>query len=201
MKCENCGYEFEGDYCTRCGINGESDTNGLGFYSSVRDAINASNTLVFFNSKAIKRADSIIRPGEKIIGAVSGSGKEEAAIMVLTSERVFSFSSILGDKKYDEIALSDIKSVDLYKTWIQPSTITIYGMLVELQITLNKSAADEFYTLIMEAKNTYGKQHKSGNQSAFGTADYEALKQLNELYKEGILTEDEFNQKKKEILR
>lgn len=171
-------------------------------YSSVSEAIKNSNTTALFAGGTIKKAQKILNPNEGILGAVCGSLHKAVGIMVLTTQRVFVYSYQLGDTIFEEIRLNDIKSVNLDKPPLQKATITITGSLIRIGITFSRSAADDFYNAIMAAKNNAIRPNNSHSQSSskLNQDDIEILKQLGDLYQSGVITKEEFETKKRQIL-
>lgn len=71
----------------------------------------------------------------------------------------------------------------------------------DIEIKFSRKAADDFYNAIGEVRR-FVSQNKNENsaQTSNEKDSIQLLKELNELYKSGILTEEEFTLKKKQIL-
>lgn len=170
-------------------------------FKSIASAVEASNTVNLFNNKAIDKAESILFPDEEIVRALSGVLKSGTGILVLTTKRLFSYMSMLGDTQQEEIPIEEIKQVNIEKPLLQQATISIMGKHNDIKIKFSRKAADDFYNAIGEVRR-FVSQNKNENsaQTSNEKDSIQLLKELNELYKSGILTEEEFTLKKKQIL-
>ena len=170
-------------------------------FKSIASAVDASNTVNLFNNKAIDKAESILFPDEEIVRALSGALKSGTGILVLTTKRLFSYMSMLGDTQQEEIPIEEIKQVNIEKPLLQQATISVMGKHNDLEIKFSRKAADDFYNAIGEVRR-FVSQNKNENsaQTSNEKDSIQLLKELNELYKSGILTEEEFTLKKKQIL-
>lgn len=170
-------------------------------FKSIASAVDASNTVNLFNNKAIDKAESILFPDEEIVRALSGVLKSGTGILVLTTKRLFSYMSMLGDTQQEEILIEEIKQVNIEKPLLQQATISVMGKHNDIEIKFSRKAADDFYNAIGEVRR-FVNQNKNENsaQTSNEKDSIQLLKELNELYKSGILTEEEFTLKKKQIL-
>ena len=170
-------------------------------FKSIASAVDASNTVNLFNNKAIDKAESILFPDEEIVRALSGVLKSGTGILVLTTKRLFSYISMLGDTQQEEIPIEEIKQVNIEKPLLQQATISVMGKHNDIEIKFSRKAADDFYNAIGEVRR-FVNQNKNENsaQTSNEKDSIQLLKELNELYKSGILTEEEFTLKKKQIL-
>lgn len=170
-------------------------------FKSIASAVDASNTVNLFNNKAIDKAESILFPDEEIVRALSGVLKSGTGILVLTTKRLFSYISMLGDTQQEEIPIEEIKQVNIEKPLLQQATISVMGKHNDIEIKFSRKAADDFYNAIGEVRR-FVSQNKNENsaQTSNEKDSIQLLKELNELYKSGILTEEEFTLKKKQIL-
>lgn len=170
-------------------------------FKSIASAVDASNTVNLFNNKAIDKAESILFPDEEIVRALSGVLKSGTGILVLTTKRLFSYMSMLGDTQQEEIPIEEIKQVNIEKPLLQQATISVMGKHNDIEIKFSRKAADDFYNDIGEVRR-FVSQNKNENsaQTSNEKDSIQLLKELNELYKSGILTEEEFTLKKKQIL-
>lgn len=170
-------------------------------FKSIASAVDASNTVNLFNNKAIDKAESILFPDEEIVRALSGVLKSGTGILVLTTKRLFSYMSMLGDTQQEEIPIEEIKQVNIEKPLLQQATISVMGKHNDIEIKFSRKAADDFYNAIGEVRR-FVSQNKNENsaQTSNEKDSIQLLKELNELYKSGMLTEEEFTLKKKQIL-
>lgn len=170
-------------------------------FKSIASAVEASNTVNLFNNKAIDKAESILFPDEEIVRALSGVLKSGTGILVLTTKRLFSYMSMLGDTQQEEIPIEEIKQVNIEKPLLQQATISIMGKHNDIEIKFSRKAADDFYNAIGEVRRFVSRNKNENSAQTSNEKDsIQLLKELNELYKSGILTEEEFTLKKKQIL-
>lgn len=172
-------------------------------YKDIESAIEDSGSRNLFNAKAIKKAEQMLYPDELIVSALSGSLNEIVGIVVLTTKRVLSCSYSLGTTQQEEILIKDIKKVDFNKPLLGQASIAFTGKHVTIKIEFHKKAADKFYeavTKVRQYNNILSESSADDSSSIEHKNDIELIKSLNDLYKAGILTEDEFNLKKKQIL-
>lgn len=108
-------------------------------------------------------------------------------------DQYLSYKSIYG--KFLRVARKDIESVSLDKGGLGKNIIKVNGRGTTLaQIEMPKQWAEKAQEFIMsEALGGNGKQENS--------AGINDLEKLDELRKKGVITEAEFAQKKKQLLR
>lgn len=183
---------------------------------TIKEAVKGNGTVlgIMACSGAIKRAEKMLMENEKVECAcvynVYDAKNEEKlkvnmgikikgrtpGVTVVTNKRVFFCSSVLGTIDSKQINIQDIQSVD-YKISLGLATIRIKGITDMIIIEATKKTAEMMINKInqLQMKNE-GNKIKT---NSFSSAD-EILK-FKKLLDEGIITQEEFNRKKEELLK
>lgn len=121
------------------------------------------------------------------------SSDKKSGLVVLTENRILWCSSLLGNSENKEIKLDDITSIDRSAKKILGTTnIQINSNSFQMGIELNK--------VDFETMNSLLYSRKSDNNSNSKVNDYDDLRKLKSLLDDGIITQEEFDIKKKELL-
>lgn len=178
---------------------------------TIEEFLKNNKTYTPFVKKAIKKAQESLTNDENILYAlnaniatipINGNLKvnhlniknKQNGIVVLTNNRVFYCSSILGTEKFKQILLNDITSYDDISTF-GLSTLRIYGLTEMFVIDLNKNALAEFREKLNGIKsNSNDKVTYQQNSIA------DELKKYKELLDSGTISQDEFETLKKKLL-
>lgn len=158
------------------------------------------------NEKKIEKLESKLHNNESIIyiaptnviisEANPRTTKKLPGVFALTNERFIFYNKTLFNEHTDILSLDEIKSLDcsgngLTGGHIKVSTLTkTYDILVSYKKEVMDSITEKFYI----AKNA--SQNKSSNSPDV----IEQISKLSELKDKGVITEEEFNQKKSELL-
>ncbi len=148
--------------------------------------------------KALIANAGINSSGEKLkVKALEFSNKKPG-IFVITSNRVFHVSKVLWKVDFEQISLDQIDSVE-FKAGIIFANIRIYGRNNIMEIDMSKPDAEEYARLINDAMESY--KHPTATVPTATQPDPLAqIQKLAELKEQGILSEEEFNEKKKQLL-
>lgn len=120
---------------------------------------------------------------------------KKPGIFVITSKRVIHISKVLFNEAFEQIFIKDINNVE-YKSSIMFTTLRIQSISNILEVDLKKEEVQNSITIINDLRNS-----KTQETNSYSNVDIpEQIKKLSELKNQGILTEDEFNKKKKELL-
>lgn len=139
--------------------------------------------------------------GELKPNSMSLKGKTPSVI-VITDKRVFVHYKIFPEERIEQIPVGDIRSVDMKKD-MYSSKIRVSSMRKTFDIDSTVKKKD--YVLIM---NALEKAMSHDNQTSSATVHMpdskedavKALRELASLRDDGILSEDEFEKKKEELL-
>ena len=156
--------------------------------------------------KLIKEAESMLENNEKVLYAILFIENIKAKVLVVTSKRIYTCTSN-GISFVNEILyLKDINSIDSGKFTadriFNNGGIIIKGnsQTITIRGTNIKFVVDEIRNIILKAKEDL-EENSTNNVSGTNSLNYlEELEKLAELKEKGILSEEEFNSKKKQIL-
>ncbi len=162
----------------------------------------------FGNKKNIERAEEKLKEGEKvalilptnaIIYSLGTKKKEKLpGVFLLTDKRVlFCYKAGFSESVYT-FSLSEVKSVDCSGNGISGGHIEIHTLTksLDLLVTYKKMVMQEMLDTINKTVAEYG---NSAQVSEAGD-DLQQIEKLYELYKKGIITEEEFQAKKQQLL-
>lgn len=172
FKCRVCETEFDGPFCPECGIKKDHVIRGR--MGEVRTGMLGQQKLELQNSMAVLMEDE----------------------MVITKQSFF-MGRDRGEKRirYDDITTADLDR----KGWFSPGAIQIYMSGHNFTIQKNKAKKLEpFYEeLLRKIKETKDKKIATATPE---TSAADELTKFAKLKEDGIITEEEFEAKKKEIL-
>lgn len=122
--------------------------------------------------------------------------KKNAGVIVLTNKRIFFLSSILGKTISKQIKIQDIQSVD-YKTTLSLATIRIKGITEMIVIEATKKTAEEMIRKISDLQS-----NSNSEKTSLGSiSQADELLKFKKLLDEGIITQEEFERKKQQLLK
>lgn len=184
-------------------------------------ALEKTKSTTFGQSKAIKLAEEKLGEDEKIELAITATvsiepvigklGKQkvitknnQTGILVITNKRIYFCWSLLGSRQYKEMLVSDIQSVDSYRDSMRLLAFTavrICGITDMFVVNIANNKAQDLENVVSEVRRNYAK-------SVCGTvvqtdnisANLNDLRELKSLLDEGVITQEEFDAKKKQLL-
>jgi hypothetical protein len=155
--------------------------------------------------KLTNQAKELLEKDEQIIASVAGSyetkiGNSDTvrdAVLLATSLRVFLYSKKMFGYESEVFPYSTISSIDVGKG--------LLGHKVTLFAASNKACLKwiqqgDIDKFVNHVKSQIGKIDTANQQSQSSIDIVSQIKQLAELKEQGILTEDEFQAKKVELL-
>lgn len=164
----------------------------------IKDMLDACGATYFFGTKKeVKELPNIIHDDEIITYATSGTLNGNTWLIVSTNKRViFLDKGMLFGLKQVEIPLEKINSIG-YKKGLMFGMIEIWDGAAKMNIeTVSKETLVPFVNAVNEARDNLNQRSVQSNLSA---AD-ELLK-FKGLLDQGIITQNEFDKKKRELLR
>ncbi|HRZ28031.1 MAG TPA: PH domain-containing protein [Spirochaetota bacterium] len=162
----------------------------------------------------------VLHPGEEVIkefnsiqiNLKAGSAPKNAwgqevesdnssGTLVVTNQRVFHTGKFLLKKWLVEIPLNMVGGASFKKGLIMSEVIisSSAGTRIELVQIMSKKIGEEIVKTVNDARSKFSSQ-SSNSSSSTNQSIPEQIKKLSELKDQGILTEDEFNKKKSELL-
>lgn len=165
----------------------------------------ANVTDTFGTKKEIKALPEILSDDEEIKYATSGFLEENTVLVVCTDERiVFIDKGFIYGIKSTEIPLDMVNGVSYSKGMVFGSIAIVNGAINTRIEKVNKETAPIMVDAIKKAAAQHKQQiynFEADKQNVNASEDIvEQLRKLKPLIDEGIITEEEFAAKKKQIL-
>lgn len=156
---------------------------------------------LFGTKKEVKELPSVMYDGETLEYLMSGFLNGNTWLIVCTNKRVlFLDKGMLFGCKQLEIPLEKINSIEAKKGLFLGS-ITIWDGASAMKIDqVQKKALQPFVTAVNSAREACKKQLSSPNVTVTESDYIIQLEKLAELKEKGIVTQEEFEIKKKQIL-
>ncbi|MCO6524350.1 MAG: PH domain-containing protein [Candidatus Schmidhempelia sp.] len=168
--------------------------------------LNAKVFDFWFNDRELKSLSEAVeyKDGEVIQYTVSGLYLSKTALLVCTNRRIFIFNkNMFAGGDIVEIPLDMINGVTTKMHWFQGDLEITNGAKSMLFTNVTKDSLNIMVPILRKAIKKFKNQsNQSSTQEASNSSmnEIEELKQLKELLDTGILTEEEFAAKKKQIL-
>ena len=174
---------------------------------TVEEAVKANETkaLLLFSHGTVKEAQRLLAPGEEalvalIVSVVLIRGSEsnkDSGIVILTDSRVLFVSDL---KKYmrrvvTELPVSDVRSMER-STKLSGTYLSILGTSLGIAVQSTPRGADALQQGIEQIRRAPA----AAAAAAPAPTLKEQLRDLKELYDEGILTDEEYAAKKQQLL-
>lgn len=130
--------------------------------------------------------------------------KKEYGVLVVTSKRVYFCVKMGSNTKTRELNIKDITSTDnVYGKGLlggNMGTLRLCGLTEEFVISGQKQFVEKIEEAFKKAKNNIDNTNDVSTNNSNSLNYLEELEKLAELKEKGILTEEEFNNKKQELL-
>jgi len=218
-KCLKCGYERKDkehapDYeCPSCGAIYAKVEANRGKTPSNRDIKQQTpkspkppkpakepKHVISFRELHLKTGERIVQWGEGYIGKVMGKkdDTQHNGVLLVTDERVVFYRKGLLGEVLEEIKLNKVTSINRRKSLFK-NIIEINSGHDEINFNIfDAEKLDELVNAIETTKKTksIGEEAKPSNNAD----PMEALKKLGELKQLGVITEEEFQEKKSYLL-
>ena len=154
-----------------------------------------------FKKTRLKENEEIIKTMDGYIGRMFGKGKDEQfnGELILSNERIVFMCKTWLREVYRSIPIVQVSSID-YSAGLMAKTITFVSNNDTIEFTSlgDKEQLNELHNLAEEMR---GQTTQDKTSQSPKTDDIPGqIKKLSELKDAGILTESEFENKKKELL-
>lgn len=183
----------------------------------IQEIIERYKIPTFGNKKSIKNTENYLRDNEKVLflspsnANIITSGEDtkpnptkltnkRPGIFIITTKRVLHVSKVLFDETIENIPISEVSSYEIARNGLTASVMKIYSNhnILEVDLSYKKE-------IVAGARSAMDKaieyRDKALGEMQSPKSDIPAeIKQLAELKDQGILTEEEFEEKKKELL-
>lgn len=161
-----------------------------------------SKHVVKFKAKHLQPGEQVVAWGEGYIGKMLGSGKdaEKTGVLIVTGARVVFYRTGIFGEVNESMPLKSITSIER-KSFMGHRTIHIHTSHDSLEFKSFKKEQDQSLIEAIEAGRSEVASPTAAPVSPQGSVDpMAALSKLADLKAAGVLTEDEFNSKKAELL-
>ena len=183
---------------------------------SIKDVLKQNGCTTAMYGGSIKAAEKMLLPDETVISALTSivaelpSGHQihpnthikdkESGVVVLTNKRLFFVQSILGQCHSKEILLTDIQSIDQKNVIdiMMSSVLRIQGITISFEMDGKKKQLSAFADKINQERIQSKSAGAHAANSSVGSLD--DLEKLANLMDKGIITAEEFETKKKQIV-
>lgn len=151
-----------------------------------------------FGRKELRHLRHLVRADEEVRGLAQGTYEKAQAIVVLTDQRLFFFEKSLGKERLEEYPVSAISSIVASKKLTgERLQFTVSGNNAEVTHVMH-GQADELARQYRDLRHTpTAAQHRTEPPSV---SVLDQIRQLSDLRDSGVLTADEFEKKKTELL-
>lgn len=159
---------------------------------------------LFGTKKEIKSLPDIINDNETILYATSGLVSGNTILCVLTDSRIiFVDKGLVYGVKSTEIPLDMVNSVSYSKGLILAKIVIVNGATTTEIDNVAKGTADLMADKIKKSSEEYKNKLRSANQNDFNQSPNDPVDEIRKykgLLDDGIITQDEFDAKKKQLL-
>ncbi|MBR6200199.1 MAG: SHOCT domain-containing protein [Spirochaetales bacterium] len=159
----------------------------------------------FFSKNLYKYAASIVTEGEDLLTVAEGLDSNTASKVpiIVTNKNVYivKFASAFGGFSQTVIPLERIGSVSIGNGMFLKSVIITDGAVQQIVDSIAFTQADVLIKTINEAKTSNSNQNNYVENSVENKVNLsDQIKELKKLVDDGLITQDEFDMKKKQIL-
>lgn len=187
---------------------------------TIIEAIEKSGTKNILAKGSTKKAQSLIKENEEVLYAINTNvsvidNKKTIinntkgmfslknslnGVVVVTNSRIIFCSSIIGNTNIKQILIKDITSIDENINGLtKMGQLRIQGITETFLINIYKSKiSNELKDCIYEAQE---KQRKINNVISNNISSADEILKFKQLLNQGIITENEFEKKKQELLK
>lgn len=175
--------------------------------ADVKRAIEKFQIKTFGNNKNIEKFEKVLNSDEEvlylsptnIIVSSVNTGKKETlpGVCALTNQRLVFQYKILFNTRIESVGLDKIDSVDSSSTGLKGGHVRIHTITktYDILVSYKDKIVQEIQNIF---ENTIYRYKKYDDNSS--TNIVETIKKLSELKESGVLSEKEFEQKKKELI-
>nr|DAJ80365.1 MAG TPA: Short C-terminal domain [Caudoviricetes sp.] len=190
---------------------------------NIEECLKNNKTYNIFNKGAIHKVQKLIENNEEILYAlvsnvsifennsISFANQNKVfggamqvknvlnGIVVITDKRIIFCNSTLGTTNEKQIMIKDIQSIDEHISGLtKTGELRIVGITETFVVkVLRKGLNEEIKKAIDKAKNFKSNSNNIG--SIASNAD--EIRKYKQLYEDGIITQEEFERKKQELLK
>ena len=152
-------------------------------------------------------AHTLIKDDEKVLGIMGTQlkylAKDHNALAIITDERLITIDKKLINTDIQEFYLDQLSSANLKTHGLLIKSAEVIIRVVGDTMELGKvrvETAQKFSAAMKNAMSEYKGREKKGSTPVQVASSADELKKFKELLDEGIITQQDFDQKKKQLL-
>lgn len=163
----------------------------------------------FGNKKRIEKAEKRLWEGEKVIYlsptnmviySVNTKKKDKLpGIFIFTDRRVLCYFNVGLSESFESFELSEIKSIDTVGNSLTGGHITIHTLTKTLEILVTYKK-DVMQKIRDDMDRAIHEHRKAGTKTLNESDVFNQIEKLHGLLEKGIITQEEFNVKKSQLL-
>ncbi|HCC00632.1 MAG TPA: hypothetical protein DEP42_05390 [Ruminococcaceae bacterium] len=156
---------------------------------------------LFGTKKEVVALPGILADNEVVKYATSGTVNGNTVLMLCTDMRVlFIDKGLMYGIRFTEIPLDMVNSVNYQKGLILGSISIVNGAVITQINSVTKETAPIMADAIKKARNEFIKPQQTVTQATPQKSTADELREFKSLMDDGILTQEEFTLKKKQLL-
>lgn len=190
----------------------------------IEEYVRKNNTYNILNKGAIKKAQNLIYNNEKIIyamvtnisfnrnsytsfenqnklfGGAMQLKKVLSGVVVITNKRIIFCNSTLGTTNEKQMSIKDIQSIDEHISGLtKTGELKVVGITETFAIKILRKGLNEEVKKAINTAMEFERNCIEHNNYKISNAD--EIRKYKQLYDEGIITENEYERKKQELLK
>lgn len=190
----------------------------------IEEYVRKNNTYNILNKGAIKKAQNLIYNNEKIIyamvtnisfnrnsytsfenqnklfGGAMQLKKVLSGVVVITNKRIIFCNSTLGTTNEKQMSIKDIQSIDEHISGLtKTGELRVVGITETFAIKILRKGLNEEVKKAINTAMEFEQNCIEHNNYKISNAD--EIRKYKQLYDEGIITENEYERKKQELLK
>lgn len=190
----------------------------------IEEYVRKNNTYNILNKGAIKKAQNLIYNNEKIIyamvtnisfnrnsytsfenqnklfGGAMQLKKVLSGVVVITNKRIIFCNSTLGTTNEKQMSIKDIQSIDEHISGLtKTGELRVVGITETFAIKILRKGLNEEVKKAINTAMEFERNYIEHNNYKISNAD--EIRKYKQLYDEGIITENEYERKKQELLK
>lgn len=150
---------------------------------------------------ALKKLPSLLGEGEEALTLAQGQFEGSLALIAVTDRRVIFVRQSLGSSRVEDFPYRSISSVETSASWMSGAlTVFASGNKALIKEIFPKERADEIADQVRRRLSSIEHGSSAAAPSPAGADPYEQLRKLGELRHAGVLSPQEFDAKKAQLL-
>lgn len=185
---------------------------GRSMRKDVEEAIKKFKVMTFGSKKNLERSLSTLWENEEVVyisptnavikDANTAEEKKSPGIFILTDKRVILYYKVLFNETVEAFEISEIKAINCQAQGIAGGHINIHTVVktFDILVTGNRDIMKQIQDTIEKTVHKYKNPSNDKQEDAKTLSDADEIKKYKNLLDEGIITQEEFEAKKKQLL-